>query len=263
MLNRMARRRRAPRYNRVERRPHSLEETHDVSRACRRHPVHHGPCGRDGARHRRRPLRRPRRRHRALRARGSGQIRGRRSRTYQPHRRPGRLPPGRWRRDDADRLEGRLQGLGRRRLAGPAGTERGGRHGPAEPAARRLHGHVGRGQHGLHARPGAELRRRRRARRARLAGTAGEIRVAHRQRRMAGDDEPHRAAGGLRPQRPALARRAGGRRHVPHHGPEDLHHLRRARPFGQHHPPRAGAASRRALRHQGHFAFSGAEVPRQ
>ena len=36
------------------------------------------------------------------------------------------------------------------------------------------------------------------------------------------------------------------RRPLPHHRPEDLHHLRRARPHRQHRPPGAGAHARRA-----------------
>ena len=43
-------------------------------------------------------------------------------------------------------------------------------------------------------------------------------------------------------------------------GSEDLHHLWRARPHRQHHPFRAGAAARRAGRHQRHLAVPGAEI---
>ena len=50
--------------------------------------------------------------------------------------------------------------------------------------------------------------------------------------------------------------RAAGRRHLPHHRHEDLHHLRRARHDREHHPPRAGPHARRAPRHQGHLAAS-------
>ena len=52
-----------------------------------------------------------------------------------------------------------------------------------------------------------------------------------------------------------------GRRHLSHQRPEDLHHLWRARSHRQHHPLRARAAARCAARHQGHFAFSRAEIP--
>ena len=46
-------------------------------------------------------------------------------------------------------------------------------------------------------------------------------------------------------------------------GPEDLHHLRRARLHREHHPPRARAHARRARGREGHLAVRGAEVPRQ
>ena len=49
---------------------------------------------------------------------------------------------------------------------------------------------------------------------------------------------------------------AAGRRHLPHHRHEDLHHLRRARHDREHRPPRAGPHARRAARHQGHLAAS-------
>ena len=47
-----------------------------------------------------------------------------------------------------------------------------------------------------------------------------------------------------------------GRRQLPHHRPEDLHHLRRPRPHRQHRPPGAGPHPRRAAGHQGHLAAS-------
>ncbi len=75
-------------------------------------------------------------------------------------------------------------------------------------------------------------------------------------RRVDGDDAAHRAAGRLRRRRAAHARGARRRRQLPHHRPEDLHHLRRARPDRQHHPFRAGAAAGRAARHARAFRCS-------
>ena len=53
------------------------------------------------------------------------------------------------------------------------------------------------------------------------------------------------------------------RRHLSPQGPEDLHHLRRARFHRQHHPFRAGAVARCAARHARHFAVPGAEISAQ
>ena len=80
-------------------------------------------------------------------------------------------------------------------------------------------------------------------------------------RRMDGHDEPDRAAGRLRPRRPAHPRRAGRRRHLPHLRAKDLHHLWRARFHRKHHSSGAGAAARRAARHARHLAVPGAEIP--
>ena len=82
-------------------------------------------------------------------------------------------------------------------------------------------------------------------------------------RRMDRHHAAHRAAGRLRRRRAAHARRARRRRHLSHQGPEDLHHLRRARSHRQHHPFRAGAPARCAARHARHFAVPGAEIPAQ
>ena len=76
-------------------------------------------------------------------------------------------------------------------------------------------------------------------------------------------DEPDRAAGRLRRRRPDDEGRARRRRDVADHGPEDLHHLRRARPGGQHRAPRAGAGAGRAARDEGHLLLHRAEVPRR
>ena len=82
---------------------------------------------------------------------------------------------------------------------------------------------------------------------------------AHRLRRMDRDDEPDGAAGRLRSRRADDARGAARRRHLSPLRPEDLHHLRRARPRRKHHPPRAGAASRCAGRLARHLALPRAE----
>ena len=60
----------------------------------------------------------------------------------------------------------------------------------------------------------------------------------------------------------AHTRHARGRS-LPHHRPEDFHHLRRARPGGEHHPSGARAHARRARGRQGHFAVHRAQVPGQ
>ena len=85
-------------------------------------------------------------------------------------------------------------------------------------------------------------------------------RKAH-HRRMDGHHAAHRAAGGLRRRRAAHQGRARGRRQLPHHRLQDLHHLWRARPHRQHHPLRARPPARRAARHQGHFAVPDPQVP--
>ena len=95
----------------------------------------------------------------------------------------------------------------------------------------------------------------------RLRGAEGALPREARLRRMDRHHEPDRAAGRLRPRRAAHPGRAGGRRHLPDHRPEDLHHLRRARSRRQHRPSRAGAAAGRAGGHARHLAVPGAEVP--
>lgn len=45
--------------------------------------------------------------------------------------------------------------------------------------------------------------------------------------------------------------------------PENLHHLRRTRPRGEHRLPRAGTPAGRTARREGHLAVRRAEVPRQ
>src|SRR5437763_1731022 len=58
----------------------------------------------------------------------------------------------------------------------------------------------------------------------------------------------------------ATKRRAMGRA-LPHHRPEDLHHLWRPRPDRQHHSYGAGAHPRRAARQPRDFAVPRPEIP--
>ena len=53
------------------------------------------------------------------------------------------------------------------------------------------------------------------------------------------DDVPDRASCRHRPRAHSNECRPGDGRQLPHHGPEDLHHLRRPRPDREHRPPRA------------------------
>ncbi len=99
----------------------------------------------------------------------------------------------------------------------------------------------------------------------RRAGAARALPAQGGQRRMAGDDEPDRAARRQRPRpdphplRAAGCGRAGRQRRSGHgHRPEDLHLRRRPGHDGQHRPPGAGAPARRAGRHQGPDAGAGA-----
>ena len=72
--------------------------------------------------------------------------------------------------------------------------------------------------------------------------------------------ESHRAAGGLRSG--ARSHQGGPRRRsLPRLGSEDLHHLRRARPGGEHRAPGARARRGRARGRARHLAVPRAEVP--
>ena len=90
--------------------------------------------------------------------------------------------------------------------------------------------------------------RRRGAGAPRQRGTEGGVPAAPGLRRMDRDDEPDRAAGRVGRGR---AEDTGGeaRRSLPHHRAEDLHHLRRPRSGGEHHPPGAGAHAGFAVGH--------------
>ena len=80
------------------------------------------------------------------------------------------------------------------------------------------------------------------------------------QRRMDGHDEPHGAAGRLRPQRREDSRGTRRRRNLSRFRPEDFHHLRRARHGRQHRPSRARAPARRAPGNARPVAVSRAEI---
>ena len=115
----------------------------------------------------------------------------------------------------------------------------------------------------LRARPAADGRRDRGGACPWLGASQADLSRQARLGRVDGHDEPDRAAGGLRSQRAPHAGRAGRRRHLPHHRPEDLHHLWRARSDREHHPSRAGAPARCAGRDARHLALPGAEIPGQ
>ena len=134
------------------------------------------------------------------------------------------------------------------------------RAGAADAPQLGLRRDVERGPPGLRPRAAPDHGRHRGAGRARLGRPEGALSRQARLRRVDRDHEPDRAAGRLRSRRPAQPRRAGRRRHLPHHRPEDLHHLWRARPDRQHRPSRARAPARRAARHARHLALPRAEV---
>ena len=90
--------------------------------------------------------------------------------------------------------------------------------------------------------------------------TEGALPAASGLRRMDRHDEPDRTAGGLG-CRSAEDPRGEAWRSLPHHRAEDLHHLRRPRSGGEHHPPGTGAHAGFAAGNARHFAVSSAEVP--
>ena len=57
--------------------------------------------------------------------------------------------------------------------------------------------------------------------------------------------------------------RPAGRRHLAHHRRQAVHHLGRARPERQHHPPGPGPPRGREGRHQGAVAVRRPQVPRR
>ena len=92
----------------------------------------------------------------------------------------------------------------------------------------------------------------------RLARAEGHLAAEAGERRMVGDDEPHRAACGLRCRRAQDPRGARGRA-LPDQGPKDLHHLGRAR-HGREHRPH-GARPRRRARRRGRAASRCSSCP--
>ena len=207
-----------------------------------------------------RPVRRPFARRRRCGAGGGRPLRRRSHRAAQSHRRHIRHAVQGRRRHHGAGLEGSLPRLAAGRLECGHRAGAMGRPGSAADRQCRLHRNVARGLDRLRQRSDADHGGDRRARRPRqrhaqahLSGKAGV-------RRMDGHDAAHRAAGRLRRRRVAHARRARRRRQLSPQGPEDLHHLRRARFHRQHHPFRAGAPARCAARHARHFAVSGAEI---
>ena len=221
-----------------------------TSRYRRRHPRRaqiRGPAGGDAGDRR---LRRPDRRDGRDDPRRGGALCGRGAGAAQPDRRPAGVAFDRRHGDDARRA------LTTPTAAGwtPAGTGSARRpSGAARPAGRRADGRPGnleRRQPRLRGRPDAHRRRRRGARPPTpIDALKARLSAAARLRRMDGDHEPDRAAGGIGPRRDPHARRAGGGRHLPPLRPEDLHHLWRARPRRQHRPPGARPAAGRARRH--------------
>ncbi len=177
--------------------------------------------------------------------------------------RPHRLQAGRRQGCHPARLEGGLPAV-RCRWLGRAG--RAGGMGRAEPAAGHRHGcrrDLECRQPGLRPVPAADLRRHRRDRGAGQRGAETHLPAKDGDRRVDRHHEPDRAARRLRPRPPQVARRAAGRRHLPHLRHQDLHHLRRPRDDGQHHPSRARPPARCAARHARHLAVPGAQVSRQ
>ena len=112
------------------------------------------------------------------------------------------------------RLQGGLPPVRRRRLAGPAAPGRLRRPGPAQAHPRGLHRDGQQRQHELRAVPAADRRRDRGAADRRHARAAGRLHPEDDRRRVDRHDEPHRAAGRLRPGGGAHARRAAARRHA-------------------------------------------------
>ena len=76
-------------------------------------------------------------------------------------------------------------------------------------------------------------------------------------------DEPHGAAGRVRPRGRAHEGGAAGGRQLQALRQQDLHHLWRARLHGQHRAPRAGPHAGCAAGRQGHLALRRAEVHRR
>ena len=109
----------------------------------------------------------------------------------------------------------------------------------------RARGDLGIGQSRLQPVPDADPERDLGALDPRLARTEGHLASQAGERRMGGDDEPHRAACRFGCRRAQDPRRARGRP-LPDYRPEDLHHLGRTRHGREHRPYGAGQDRRRA-----------------
>ena len=210
------------------------------------------------------PLRRPRRGRGRCGAGGSRPLRDRGDRAAQPDRRPPRHAVQGRRRHHAAGLEGGLSRLGGGRLERARRAGAMGRPGAAARAQRRLHRDVELGRHGVRPRAGADHGRAS-MRSPRTAATSSSAPISP--KLVSGEwmgtmqlTEPQAGSdvGAL-----AHQGRARRRRQLPHHRPENLHHLWRARSHRQHHPFGAGAAAGRAGRHARHLAVPGAEIPGQ
>ena len=190
---------------------------------------------------------------------GSGALRERGTGAAQSRRRPGWRDLRRRRGDDGAGMEGGLPEMGGGGLERPRRAGSVGRPGVAGAAPDGRARDLERCQRRLRHRTDADGRRHRRARRPWRSGALGALPAEAGQWRMDGDHEPDRAAGRLRPRPDRDAGRARRRRQLPHLRPEDVHHLRRARPHRQHRPSGAGAHFRRAGRQPRHLAVRGAE----
>ena len=137
-----------------------------------------------------------------------------RARAAEPRRRRQSVVVEGRRGDDDARLQGRVPPVRRRRLAGPAASDRVRRPGPAEDDRRGLHRDDQQRQPELRALPAADRRRDRGAADRRLARAAGALHPEDDLRRVDRHDEPDRAAGRLRPAPGAHPRRAARRRHA-------------------------------------------------
>ncbi|CAA9308814.1 MAG: Acyl-CoA dehydrogenase, partial [uncultured Gemmatimonadaceae bacterium] len=233
-----------------------------VPRAAGRHALraHRGHRRRSGL-----PAARARGRHRggaARRARGGGEaVRGG-ARADQPERRRRgdalRERPG----ADAGGVQGGVPPVRGRRVGEHDRRPRARRPGAPARRARRVRGDALLGEPLVRDVPGARAGGLRlRAAQQPRRGAAPPLPPQARHRRVGRDDVPDRAARGHRPRDHPHEGRARGRRRVPRHRHQDLHHERRPRPGGEHRPPRARQAPRRAAGHEGDLDVPRAEVP--
>ena len=194
-------------------------------------------------------------------ARGERALHGRGGRAAEPHRRRRAGEVGQRPRDHDAGLQAGVRRVRAGGLAGRAASGRVRRTGPAQGRRCAVHGDAAVGEPVVRAVSAADRRRHRGAADGRQRRAEVDLHPSPDRRQLDRDDEPHRAAGRVRPRAGAHAGGAAGRRHVPPVRPEDLHHLRRARPRREHRAPRARAHAGRARGRQGHLALHRAEVP--